>query len=132
MIIFLVKKMTCLSVVVLLAASASPVGGFAQTIKSNTVNEEFASTVCPMMGILATVIMQLRQKGTDMNVVVEKLTERAKMPEKRIIMDMIISAYQLPQMRVAENKSGAVVEFSNNYQVACYTRDWVAEGYATN
>jgi hypothetical protein len=131
--IFLVKKMTCLSVGVLLAASASSGVGVAQTIKRNTVNEEFASTICPLMGILATVIMQLRQNGINMNVVIEKLTEHAKTPDKkRLIMDMIISAYQLPQMRVAENKSGAVVEFSNNYQVACYTRDWVAEGYATN
>ncbi len=129
MIILWSKKIKFLSVVFLLAASTSPSVGFAQTIEGNTDNEVFASIICPVMGTLATVIMELRQKGTDMSVVIKKLTEGAKMPEKRIIMDIIISAYELPQMRVAENRSEAVVDFSNNYQVSCYTTDWAAAGY---
>ena len=128
----LVKTMTRLLAFVLLAASTSPNIALAQTATSDAANDAFASIVCPMMGELATVTMRLRQEGNDMSTVIATLTAGQEMPAKGIVKDLIISAYKFPQMSVAENRRKAVVEFSNNAQVDCYTKDWVATGMVSD
>ena len=129
---FLANRMTSAVAFFLLAGSISPDNAIAQTSAQDIGNQTFISIVCPSIGQLATGIMELRQEGQDMSTVITTLTAGQKMPAKGVIMDLIISAYEFPQMSVAENRRNAVVEFSNDAQVDCYTKDWAAMGLLDN
>ncbi|RWC10335.1 MAG: hypothetical protein EOS52_25260 [Mesorhizobium sp.] len=76
---------------------------------------------CTAIGGLARNVMEKRQSGTDMSVmmsVVEKLDD--KNPIKDMARSIVIMAYDTPLFSLEENKQQTISEFANQIQVKCY------------
>ncbi|QND57866.1 hypothetical protein [Mesorhizobium huakuii] len=86
---------------------------------TSPLNADILTDNCTAIGELARSIMQKRQNGTDMSVmmsVVEKLADDD--PIKGIGKSMVIMAYEMPLF--SEFKERTISEFANQVQVKCY------------
>jgi hypothetical protein len=90
-------------------------------LTTSPVYADILTQNCTAIGELARSIMEKRQSGTDMSVmmsVVDKLDE--KDPIKDVGRAMVIEAYEAPLFNGDEFKQRTISEFANKIQVSCY------------
>ncbi|RRI02290.1 hypothetical protein EH240_12540 [Mesorhizobium tamadayense] len=107
-----------------MAVHGYPLEPIASPTKADTPTPTKADTLtvnCTAIGDLARNVMEKRQSGTDMSVmmaVVEKLADDN--PVKAIGRSIVIMAYDMPLFNLDENKQQTISEFANQIQVKCY------------
>lgn len=77
---------------------------------------------CAAAGKAGASIMQARQNGVPLNLLLDALPKASKPSEEavvKLIRVFVIVAYARPRFELPENRQLAVTEFSNTVQIAC-------------
>lgn len=90
------------------------IGLFAVSFGANAESVD----VCPSVGKAAEAVMEARQQGVDMSKMMA--VARADKSIEKMLVAMVIAAYDQPRMSVAKNQKRSVEEFKNTALLACY------------
>jgi hypothetical protein len=89
---------------------------------AQTLPNSFDSSVCPMVGSLATTVMTKRQANVPMSDLMQALDKMDQStPTTRVIKTMTIQAYSVPLFSTDEAKQSEISDFANGVMVACYS-----------
>ncbi|MGX5839770.1 hypothetical protein ACWGTI_03485 [Mesorhizobium sp. ArgA1] len=75
---------------------------------------------CTFYGDLARTVMEKRQKGVDMSVLMAIVEKQATGQFKSLARRIVIAAYAKPLFSLEKNKQQTISEFANEIQVRCY------------
>lgn len=79
-----------------------------------------ASDICANAGETAKAVMRARQYNTDMSTMMAIVEKQENEAVKKVTRQMVMMAYGQPAYQTEEMQQKAIVEFSNNVQLACY------------
>lgn len=80
---------------------------------SSVIAKETADEICPALEKLAGKIMDLRQSGIPMSVVVGKIQR------KDLFLDLVIEAYNTPKYETYKYQENAILKFKNTVYKRC-------------
>lgn len=91
------------------------------TLTSQASDEPTTQEICKSIADLAEVIMQARQNGRDMSVLMDLVGESFEDAEVRRPYDrMVVLAYDSPRFSVEKNQQDAVSDFKNSVYLSCF------------
>lgn len=79
--------------------------------------------LCSAMEDLAKSIMERRQDGTSMSVMMKVTESIGDINVEKLAKQMVITAYKINKFSTKEYKEDAIKKFSNSVALTCYSRN---------